>query len=312
VTLTGPGSGSRGQTLQFGGGFRDQGLADTHTATINWGDGTSTPAAIAAAGSGTWHISAAHAYAAGGVYQVVLTVTDDDGGAASAATSVRISGIGLRGGVLEIIGTQQRDVLTIGQSRGKVQIAGTLGGARISQAFALGSVARIAADLGAGNDSLTAGGAVRVPLLINGGAGNDAITAGNGPAVLLGGDGNDVLKGGGGRDVLIGGAGADQVSGGGGSDLVVAGRTTYDDNRQALVAIHQEWTSARTLNQRMLNLRDGLGPILSSPGVKLKPSETVFEDAEVDALFGGGDLDWFLLELASDKAKDKKAQEVIG
>jgi ELWxxDGT repeat protein/VCBS repeat-containing protein len=312
VTLTGPDSGSRGQTLQFGGGFRDQGLADTHTATIDWGDGTSTPAAIAAAGSGTWHISAAHAYAAGGVYQVMLTVTDDDGGAASAATSVRISGIGLRGGVLEIVGTQQRDVLTIGQSRGKVQIAGTLGGARISQAFALGSVARIAADLGAGNDSLTAGGAVRVPLLINGGAGNDALTAGNGPAVLLGGDGNDVLRGGGGRDVLIGGAGADQVSGGGGSDLVIAGRTAYDDNRQALIAIHQEWTSARTLNQRMLNLRDGVGPILSPLGVKLKPSETVFEDAEVDALFGGGDLDWFLLDLASDKAKDKKAQEAIG
>jgi Ca2+-binding RTX toxin-like protein len=298
--------------LQFGGGFRDQGLVDTHSATIDWGDGTSTPAAIAAAGSGTWHISAAHAYAAGGVYQVVLTVTDDDGGSASAATSVRISGIGLRGGVLEIVGTQQRDVLTIGQSRGKVQLAGTLGGARISQAFALGSVSRIAADLGAGNDSLTAGGAVRVPLLINGGAGNDALTAGNGPAVLLGGEGNDVLRGGGGRDVLIGGAGADQVSGGGGSDLVIAGTTAYDDNRQALVAIHQEWTSARTLNQRMLNLRDAVGPFLSPLGVKLKPNETVFEDAEVDALFGGGDLDWFLLDLASDKAKDKKAQEAIG
>ena len=64
-----------------------------------------------------------------------------------------------------------------------------------------------------------------------------------------------------GFDVLIGGAGQDQLSGGGGNDLLIAGTTTYDHNPQALLVIQQEWTSSRTLAQRMSNLRGGSGPM---------------------------------------------------
>lgn len=58
--------------------FSDAGVADVHSATLDWGDGT------ASAGSVTeGAVSATHTYAAAGVYTVTLTVADDDGGSAS-------------------------------------------------------------------------------------------------------------------------------------------------------------------------------------------------------------------------------------
>src|SRR5262249_9664188 len=49
-----PSPGVRGQTLSFGGSFTDAGLFDTHTATFDWGDGSSSPAVLTeAGGSGT-------------------------------------------------------------------------------------------------------------------------------------------------------------------------------------------------------------------------------------------------------------------
>ncbi|MGD2070079.1 MAG: PKD domain-containing protein, partial [Gemmatimonadota bacterium] len=59
--------------------FADGGLLDTHTATIDWGDGTvETVPAEATDGSGT--LTGSHAYAAEGEYAVQVCVTDDDGG----------------------------------------------------------------------------------------------------------------------------------------------------------------------------------------------------------------------------------------
>jgi len=59
--------------------FTDAGTADTHTCSINWGDGNTTPGTVVESnGSGT--CSGSHTYGAQNVYQVTVTVTDDDGG----------------------------------------------------------------------------------------------------------------------------------------------------------------------------------------------------------------------------------------
>ena len=58
--------------------FTDPGVLDTHTAVIDWGDGSSAAGSVTeVSGSGT--ASGTHTYAAPGVYTVTVTVTDKDG-----------------------------------------------------------------------------------------------------------------------------------------------------------------------------------------------------------------------------------------
>jgi PKD repeat protein len=63
-----------GQTVSMAAAFIDPDDGDTHTATIDWGDGTIANATVAAG-----QVSGDHAYAAAGAYTVTVTVTDDTG-----------------------------------------------------------------------------------------------------------------------------------------------------------------------------------------------------------------------------------------
>jgi len=59
--------------------FADPGVGDSHTATIDWGDGTVEAGTVSESdGSGT--VSGSHTYVDDGTYTVEVCVTDDDGG----------------------------------------------------------------------------------------------------------------------------------------------------------------------------------------------------------------------------------------
>lgn len=76
-------------SFEVSAALSDAGADDTHVATIDWGDGTESTGTVAAAG-GAGTVSGSHAYAAPGLYSIVMRVADDDGGTCdiAAATSV--------------------------------------------------------------------------------------------------------------------------------------------------------------------------------------------------------------------------------
>jgi len=209
-----------------------------------------------------------------------------------AAPPVITPGIQFEHGVIFITGSQQRDQLCVAVGHHNLQISGTLGAAHVNRTFHTHTVIAIIASLRDGNDTFTVQGAHFVPLIVSGGSGDDVLTAAGGASVLLGGPGNDILRGGSQRDVLIGGDGRDQLFGNGGSDLLIGGRTFYDPYLPALEAIQLEWFMSLPTATRMANLQNGTGQFVQPLGISLIQNQTVFEDGSVDALFGGGDVNW--------------------
>jgi PKD repeat protein len=91
-------------SVNLGAGFTDAGVNDTHTASVAWGDTTSSAGAVtetAQSGSGT--VAATHAYATIGSYTANLTVTDDNGGAGTSGLSNSLLAGYKTGGILQPI-----------------------------------------------------------------------------------------------------------------------------------------------------------------------------------------------------------------
>jgi PKD repeat protein len=71
--------------------FDDLGLSDTHTATINWGDGTSSTGKVVEPTATTdGSVKGKHTYTRAGDYTVTVTVRDDDGGVRSDTLTVKV------------------------------------------------------------------------------------------------------------------------------------------------------------------------------------------------------------------------------
>jgi Ca2+-binding RTX toxin-like protein len=148
----------------------------------------------------------------------------------------------------------------------------------------------------AGNDVLIGGGGIdrfyggNDDDLLIGLAGNDTLRGDAGDDVLSGGDGKDYLYGGYGNNVLIGGTGGDLLYGYTGEDLLIAGSTTHDMDEAALLDIVAEWSNtAVDQATRRANLAAGVG----GSGAALVAGTTVFDDADIDRLYGSRGSDWF-------------------
>jgi len=216
------------------GFFTDIGTLDTHTAFINWGDGTVTPGVIdERAGS----FAGAHVYATGGIYDIVVNLFDDDSGTTEKETTALVTGARVKDGELQVVGTHcndQVDINQVGKKLYKVR-ADFLPGRGHFATFDGADVESIRILLGDGNDHATIADNIDLPVFIDGGAGNDHLNGGRGSAVLIGGDGNDKLIGsrandrifgGNGNDVIFGSGSNDFLDGGTGNDVIFGSRGT--------------------------------------------------------------------------------------
>lgn len=239
------------------GSFSDVGVPDLHSLSIDWGDGTQTTIAASdtAIDQMTDTFAVSHSYSAGGIFEIAVTVVDDDGGSSTVAHSTAVVvGVGVNGGVLQIVGSDANEKITVKAKSGdpatlNVRVK-THGSGNVTHELDASGIDSIHVLGGGGNDMIAIGHGITLPTLLQGGDGNDLIFGGSGDDVIRGGNGNDkmfgrrgvdkmygedgddwiwgnhdgdLIDGGAGNDKLFGQLGSDQIYGGVGDDKLFGG-----------------------------------------------------------------------------------------
>jgi PKD repeat protein len=156
-----------GSSVLVSAAFSDAGVLDTHTAVIDWGDGSTTSLAPAAS-NGRGSASGSHKYAQGGVYTVTVTVKDNasPAGVATTTSTVYVTGVGVQNGVLNIVGTNSGDKVSISRDNsGRLKVKTDFGADALLSST---GVREIRATLGAGRDDLNVARDVTLPVYLNG------------------------------------------------------------------------------------------------------------------------------------------------
>jgi subtilisin family serine protease/methionine-rich copper-binding protein CopC len=288
--LVAPASIVRGQAVVISGSFTDAGALDTHEVSWDFGDG-STIAFHPSTDAGA--LAPAKTYTTAGTYIVTFTVRDDDGGVTSMQKTVTVKPWDVQadpfnpGTTMLVIGGTpgDDDIHIIENSKGyRVDFKGL-------PSVYFNGITRFVIYGQAGNDGIGFARSITLPVEIYGGAGNDTLSDAGGDDILVGGDGNDVINAAQGRDILIGGSGADNLDGGPDDDLLVPTATAHDANRQALVAIQQEWRRTDTYAHRVANIL-GTGGGGANGSFQFNTA-TVIDDNVSDSMQGSSGTNWF-------------------
>ncbi len=318
ASVSGPASGVRGQARTFTFSANDPSPADQaagFTYSITWGDGSTQTV------SGPASKSVDHTFTASGTYTVTVSATDKDGGKSTTIQqAITIKAVDLQGGVLAVGGTTGDDAIVISPNDAQGNLKVTIGG--VSQGTFAPGLSQILVFGQAGNDNIQLVNTkihgttyyVTAPAILFGDAGGDTLDARGSTAnnILSGGDGNDTVQGGAGRDILLGGAGADTLRGNGGDDVLIGNTTDFDVNLAALNALMAEWARADADYATRTNHLRGLASG-GNNGAYLLNSSTIHDDAALDQLYGGSELDLFFYTALGikDKVNDASGSEQI-
>jgi hypothetical protein len=261
VVPTAPVAPKVGQTTSIQVAFTDPGVLDTHTATIDWGDGV-----VVDLGTVTSPFTASTVFATNGARTAHVCVADNDGGSTCANTTINVSA----GTVFSVADASITEpdsgkatmTFTVTASPAptapaSVKVTTTPGTATspadflsvvgLNVSFLAGQTTKtftvpVVGDLVVEpNETFTValsapvdgdlGDALAVGTILNGGdvctivgtAGNDKINGTAGNDVICGLGGNDTISGGNGNDTILGSSGDDVIRGGGGNDILRGG-----------------------------------------------------------------------------------------
>jgi PKD repeat protein len=202
-----------------------------HTATWNWGDGTTSPGTVNDA-NGT--VTGSHAYATGNAYTITLTVTDNNVNASTSATqSVLVSK-----GASAVLAPDP-----LNPAETALYVGGTSGNDTILFGCGMGGAIQVAINTRIVGSFMPTG-----HLIAYGLGGNDTIMVSSKihlNAWLFGGNGNDTFTGGGGMNLIIGGGtGIKKLTagpGGAADNYIIPGTSPWQTNFQALTAAMATW-----------------------------------------------------------------------
>ena len=210
---------AEGEPVTITGAFTDVGSLDTHTVSIDWGDGSSGAATVTESG-GNGSFSATHSYASGGMFTVTVTVTDDDTGTDVDSTLAVGTGVGLNNGVLQVVGTDGDDLAHVKLVRDEIDVFASFISPK-HRRFDAAAVTSVEVWLCDGDDRGNVHPSIDIVATIHGAGGDDMLWGGSGPDALFGDDGDDMLWGRHGDDLLDGGLGGDRLRGGRGTDTLI-------------------------------------------------------------------------------------------
>ncbi len=214
------------------------GLATNFTASINWGDGSSTTGVVRKGGGNNYYVYGNKTYSAAasnGNYPLTVDINGNNGAFAQATSFATVrSFASLKNGVLTVFGTSVADRVGIG-TKGSQYVVTVNGQTRAFNKTAVNSIQAYTFDA---DDLLQMTEEVLPPSYLESGNGNDAIYGSNGDDIInagagrdtvytragtnrvAGGDDADTVWGGIGRDRIFGQNGNDYLSGGAGRDII--------------------------------------------------------------------------------------------
>ena len=90
TALSAPPLATVGEVTTLSANWADEGIKDTQSCMIDWGDGNFESSAAPAGGSGTCASNGTHRYAATGIYTVTMVVADKDGDRDIRTTTIQV------------------------------------------------------------------------------------------------------------------------------------------------------------------------------------------------------------------------------
>jgi Ca2+-binding RTX toxin-like protein len=227
LSLSGPhcgNAGFAGQSIIVSGLFTDADAGDTHSVTIDWGDGDVDTLAASDVDQVADSFAADHTYSDGGIYVATVTVSDGTGQSV-AQLDIVITGVGLTdNGTLQIVGTAERDQVDVSRAGNGIRVRAKFDKAKW-QTFNFGTneVFSIDVFLCEGKDKLKVSSDLHVPMVVDGGGGDDHIETGAKDDTIIDLDGNNTIVSNGGDDNITTGSGNDDITSGSGDDVINAG-----------------------------------------------------------------------------------------